>query len=188
MKQLARDEDISIRYGVADNPKAPLEILKSFATDDSERIRFFVARNPNTPSKILEQLANDLDNSVRETIAKNPNTPIEILELLANDSDNSVRESVSENPNCTRQIKETIFKNFAKLETPSFSRVALFLSDYAESSVLAENSNSISWLERYAIAQNPKTPQSTLKILAQDGNRIVRATAKESLQKLYSKG
>ena len=59
------------------------------------------------------------------------------------------------------------------------------MSNYAETSVLAENSNSISWLERYAIAQNKKTPQHTLEILAQDGNRIVRATAKETLEKLY---
>ena len=69
------------------------------------------------------------------------------------------------------------------LKRPSFSRVALFMSDYVESSILAENSNSISWLERYAIACNQKTPQDTLEQLAQDGNRIVRATAKESLEK-----
>lgn len=106
-----------------------------------------------------------------------------MLEKLANDLVHRVRIGVVENPQCTLEIKKTIFKNFAKSETPSFSRVALFLSDYAESSVLAENSNSISWLERYAIAQNPKTPLETLKQLAQDGNRIVRATAKESLQK-----
>ena len=35
------------------------------------------------------------------------------------------------------------------------------------------------------IAQNLKTPENTLKQLAQDGNRIVRATAKESLQKRH---
>ncbi len=93
--------------------------------------------------------------------------------------------SVSTNSNCTHEIKETIFKNCAKSKPPCFSRVALFLSDYAESSVLAENSNSISWLERYAIAQNQKTPEEILKHLAQDGNRIVRAAAKESLQKYY---
>ena len=57
------------------------------------------------------------------------------------------------------------------------------MSDYVESSVLAENSNFIWWLERYAIACNQKTPKDTLKQLAQDGNRIVCATAKESLEK-----
>ncbi|MGL5079342.1 MAG: hypothetical protein ACRDBG_26370 [Waterburya sp.] len=67
--------------------------------------------------------------------------------------------------------------------------MALFLSDYAENSVLRENCNSISWLERYAIAQNKQTPQETLEILAQDNNRIVRATAKETIatQNLVSK-
>ncbi|MEM8831752.1 MAG: hypothetical protein AAGE96_20685 [Cyanobacteria bacterium P01_G01_bin.19] len=39
--------------------------------------------------------------------------------------------------------------------------------------------------ERYAITQNSKTPKNTLEKLAQDGNRIVRATAKESLEKYY---
>ena len=34
-----------------------------------------------------------------------------------------------------------------------------------------------------AIACNQKTPVDTLKQLAQDGNRIVRATAKESLER-----
>ena len=148
-------------------------------------MRFSVAGNINTPVNLLEFLSNDSDALVRKSVAKNPNTPLRILKKLANDSDALVRESVSENPKCTHEIKETIFKNFAKLKTPSFSRVALFLSDYAESSVLVENSDSISWRERYAIAQNKKTPKDTLKQLAQDGNRIVRATAKESLEKYY---
>ena len=145
-----------------------------------------VVENTNTQIEILESLAGDLDYRVRKQVAENPNTPVNLLKTLANNSTEEVRECVSININCTFEIKETIFKNFAKSETPSFSRVALFMSDYAESSVLAENSNSISWLERYAIACNQKTPVDTLKQLAQDGNRIVRATAKESLEKTTS--
>ena len=174
----------NIRESVADNPNAPKEILKSLAKEQNIRIRFRVAINPNTPIDLLKTLANDSNHQIREAVAKNTNTPLKILEKLANDRNLIVRESVSENPNCTFEIKKTIFKNFAKSETPSFSRVALFLSDYAASFVLAENSNSISWLERYAIAQNPNTLRDTLEVLAQDGNRIVRATAKETLEKL----
>ncbi|MDJ0746812.1 MAG: hypothetical protein QNJ32_26120 [Xenococcaceae cyanobacterium MO_167.B27] len=211
LELLTQNSHSEVRQNVARNPSTPTHILKSFANSSSALIRASVARNCNIPLEILELLANDFhalvrasvaqnpriskdtlkllihdsDNRVRSSVTKNPNTSLEILQLLANDPDNQVRSSVAKNPKCTRQIKETIFKKFAKSEIPSFSRVALFLSDYAESSVLAENSNSISWLERYAIAQNKKTPQDTLKILAQDGNRIVRATAKESLQKLY---
>ena len=172
---------------VADNPNAPRDILELLAEDKSLRIRFRVARNPNTPVELLESLANDSDYQIREVVAENPHTPLKILESLANDSNLLVRESASKNPYCTPEIKKTIFKNFAKSETPSFSRVALFLSDYAASFVLAENSNSISWLERYAIAQNKNTLRDTLAILIQDKNRFVRATAKESLGKLCKK-
>lgn len=173
-----------VRESVADNPNAPVEILKLLAKDKSLRIRFRVARNHNTPINLLESLANESNHYIREAVAKNANIPLEMLEKLANDSNLVVRESVSENPHCTLKIKKIIFKNFAKSKTLSFSRLALFLSHYAASFVLAENSNSISWLERYAIAQNQNTLRDTLEILAQDGNRIVRATAKENLQKL----
>jgi hypothetical protein len=47
---------------------------------------------------------------------------------------------------------------------------------------LAENCRSLIWLERYAIAQNSNTPIDTLKTLALDANRIVRAAAKANLQ------
>jgi|GEM_PF-2430935 len=182
-----RSYDDGVRESVADNPNAPSEILEFLAKEQNIRIRFRVARNSNTPIDLLESLANDSNHEVREAVAKNSNTSLEILEKLANDCNLIVRESVAENPNCTLEIKKTIFKNFAKSETPSFSRVALFLSDYAASFVLTENSNSISWLERYAIAQNQNTLRDTLEVLAQDSNQIVRATAKESLAKLSKK-
>ena len=55
------------------------------------------------------------------------------------------------------------------------------MSNYAKVEDLATYYKSKLWLERYAIAQNKKTPKNILQILAQDCNRIVRATAKESL-------
>ena len=61
------------------------------------------------------------------------------------------------------------------------------MSDYAKVEDLATYSKSKLWLERYAIAQNNKTPKETLEFLARDCNRIVRATAKESLEKIQDK-
>ncbi|MEM7591755.1 MAG: hypothetical protein AAF383_09595 [Cyanobacteria bacterium P01_A01_bin.83] len=176
--------DYTIKQNIAINPNTPVKILEQLAVDKDSLVRDFVVRNPNTPIAILEQLATDKHPGVCRFVATNPNTPIEILKQLANHQTDFVRADVLKNPQCTSpEFKQVVFKNVAKSKTPSFSRVALFLSDYAESSVLAENSNSISWLERYAIAQNPKTPTYSLKQLAKDGNRIVRATAKETLQK-----
>lgn len=48
--------------------------------------------------------------------------------------------------------------------------------------VLADNFNSLFWWERYAIAQNPNTPDDTLMLMIKDSNRIVRAAAKFNLQ------
>ena len=185
LKLISTNSNSSVRENLARNPNATLDILRSLADDSVDSVRRYVASNSSTSSDILEMLANDADIWVRFHVAQNQNASIEILEKLANDSYNLVRESVSANPKCTREIKETIFINFAKLERPSFNRLTLLLSNYAESSVLAKNSNSLSWLERYAIAQNSKTPQATLKKLAEDSNRIVRATAQENIQKYY---
>jgi hypothetical protein len=42
---------------------------------------------------------------------------------------------------------------------------------------LNQGSESLSWLERYAVANNPATPIELRQNLAQDSNRIVRAAA-----------
>lgn len=165
--------------------KLSISEIESNITSQNKKIRTEIAQNPHTPHSLLKKLAIHESNLIKqnEAIISGISILIEEAELPIN-NDLLVLYKILQNSQCTLGIKETIFINVTKSQTPSFSRLALFLSDYAENSVLAENSNSISWLERYAIAQNPKTPKYTLKQLAQDGNRIVRATAKESLQKL----
>ena len=191
LQSLANNAHNYIRTTIGSNPNAPVEILEALANSSDAITRRSVAMNRNIPRNLLESLVNDSDtyDGVRDLLARNPNIPStilkKILKRIPNDSDDSVLESILKNPQCTFEIKEIIFKNFAKSDTPSLKRVALFMSDYAESSVLTENSNSILWLERYAIACNKKTPKDTLEQLALDGNRIVRATAKESLQQYY---
>ena len=71
---------------------------------------------------------------------------------------------------------------FAKSRKPSLARFMVFLNNYADSKLLAQNCHATSWLEKYTIAQNPQTPDNTLKFLAKDANRIVRAAAKANLQ------
>ena len=180
---LANDKNDWVRETVAKNRNTPIYLIEQLAQDEDSLVYAAVAARENLPFYLLKQFSSDERSRVRYEVAKNPITPTEILAILATDKENSVCHEVVKNPQCTPEIKETIFKNLAQSATPSFLRYVLFLSDYAESSVLAENSNSVSWLERYAIACNPKTPKDTLQQLAQDGNRIVRATAKESLER-----
>ena len=67
-----------------------------------------------------------------------------------------------------------MFNSLGKGTQPNLGRLAVFFSPYAEVADLAKNFRSTNWLERYAIAQNPKTPDNTLKYLADDGNKLVR--------------
>ncbi|MEH2127411.1 hypothetical protein [Nostoc sp.] len=47
--------------------------------------------------------------------------------------------------------------------------------------VLQQGAQSASWLERYAVADNPATPTEIKQQLTEDSNQIVRAVAIASL-------
>lgn len=47
--------------------------------------------------------------------------------------------------------------------------------------ILTQGANSISWLERYAVAENQATSLELLETLVSDGNWIVRAAANQNL-------
>lgn len=66
---------------------------------------------------------------------------------------------------------------------PSLARLIGLLHAGATRDFLANNSDSLSWLERYAVAQHPNTPHDILRKLKNDPNRIVRAAAKAEIIK-----
>jgi len=91
LQLLARDEDVTVRRGVASNPNTPVSVLERLAEDEEEWVRQWVARNPSTPASTLERLAEDENKWVRHGVASNPNTPVSILERLAKSEDVMVR-------------------------------------------------------------------------------------------------
>jgi hypothetical protein len=100
--------------------------------------------------------------TIHDSLLGNPNFPIKLLlELIA----------------------QYDLPEFPFILTPSLSRIIVLLHSQTPQEVLAENSRSLVWLERYAVAQNSNTPPNILKALAQDANRIVRAAAKANLQR-----
>jgi hypothetical protein len=46
---------------------------------------------------------------------------------------------------------------------------------------LIEGVTAWNWIKRYAVSRNPQTPEPLLRTLAQDVNRVVRASARERL-------
>ncbi|AFZ54695.1 variant leucine-rich repeat-containing protein [Cyanobacterium aponinum] len=159
-----------------------------------EELEFFV--NYFFKEMISSQWGYDLlfsNKNLRISLASNPNTPVRVLEKLATDDDKDVRRSVAENPNTPVTLSKKlgidyIFRISEKSRRPDLGCLAVFLSPYAETSHLAKNFRSTSWLERWAIAQNPNTPENTLSYLVQDGNRLVRSAAELNIKQRQNGG
>lgn len=121
-------------------------------------------------------------------IVSNPNTPIDVLkEIMSKQikTDESKLIWAAATKNLIQRSPEIAAKYFEKfsenLNLPSFTRLLVLLNPYTPASLLIKNYISSSWLERYAVAKNPNTPDYIRSYLAQDANRVVRAVAKANL-------
>ena len=199
---------LKVRQAIALNPNTPVRCLEKLAKSQKGRIRRAVAGNPNITISILELLAKDKEYTVRKAVAKRTQLSSQILEMLVKDKSESVRSNAMANPNLSEKMSERILcegyaGDFLK-QNPNFlsshpNILTVIINKHAKSrcrfvsflalcqpeiyqEILLEKSCSVSWLERFAVAQNPKTTTDILQNLAKDSNQIVMATAKEYLR------
>ncbi|PSF38115.1 hypothetical protein C7H19_06495 [Aphanothece hegewaldii CCALA 016] len=204
-QQLAQDRALPVREAVALNAKVSTHILEILSRDREAQVRGKVATNPRTPVSVLESLVQDEDATVRIAVASNPNLPLSYLEQLALDDTVEVRRAVANYallrnlaPKPTsRQTNPTLI-SLSRIYNPKTDDLASVLVEYAQSEndfvrlvtllhpltpveILQQAAQSISWVDRYAVAENPATPNTVKEQLIQDSNRFVRATAKANL-------
>ncbi|MEH2240045.1 hypothetical protein [Nostoc sp.] len=125
---------------------------------------------------------------MRRAVAKNPHTPPAVRASLQD----LVKSVVNQPPT------SATLRGLSRIYNPQTDDLATVLSEYAESDVpfvrlvtllhpltpaevLQQGAQSASWLERYAVADNPATPTDIKQQLTEDSNRIVRAVAIASL-------
>jgi hypothetical protein len=198
LEQLTRDKHNLVCRDATKMLAITANHLELLAQNQDSKVREHVAQNPNTSDYLLELLAKDKAVDVRCSVAQNPKISKELLKQLLSDRTWKVclvamRTYSSQNPEAlpalleyqlTRQ-SQTLnlgWDNCFIDSTTSLIRLIMLLHPQVSGKALAENSRSLAWLERYAIAQHPNTPPDTLHILVKDGNRIVRAAAKANLQ------
>jgi hypothetical protein len=186
---LSTDEQAQVRLKVATNSRTPASALVALTLDEDLTIRAAVATNPNLPSVQLEQLAQDEKVEVRRAVAQNPHTPAAVRASLQD----LVIQATARQP----QTSPTLH-GLSRIYNPQTDDLATVLSEYVESDVpfvrfvtllhpltfvevLQQGAQSVSWIERYAVADNPATPTEIKQQLAQDGNQFVRAVATTSL-------
>lgn len=127
----------------------------------------------------------DLKGDVLIAVANNPNASLTTLLTLCGKSKRSlnirahaVKVLIQKHPSGAGAILAEVVNS----DKPTSARFILLLHPIAPPEFLAYHSDSISWIERYAVAQNTSTPADVLSKLSTDANRLVRATALARLQ------
>ena len=159
-----RHSSDEVRETAAANPNCPTGLLAELGQDNDWIIRRGVARNLNCPTGVLVELARD-NPAVRESVALNPNCPTGTLTEIGEDSDRMVRCAVVENSSC-----DPVFLAAAAADRSlEFElRVAAVRNPHCEPATLAELASDPNWSVRWAVAENPRTPQSSLTQMASD--------------------
>jgi hypothetical protein len=188
IRHLGEDDDPQVRARAARSPAMPLDLLAWLAEDESRAVRRAVAENPNTTTKILAVLAQDYSWSnepVRLAVVQHPNVSASLLEQLASDRSARVRQAVLAHPDVPALARERILvaalEHCQMLSEPIYQTIAL-AHPLTPATKLMAGVRSIEWIERYALARNPAAPDEALQALAQDGNRLVRAAARERVK------
>ena len=182
LKTLLKHEDKSIRNSAFSNMKIPQCIVNewnlSFLNDLSSGQLNIIAKNMYTPEIILEKIAKNKQDFFYTTNAllSNPCVPDKIAKTL--------EKSPLYNPRILMSIrsKKQGFLDIWKSSLSDCNRLTLLQDSRTPVPLLVKIAGSTFWLERYIIAQNPRTPDPIIQRLAEDGNRIVRAAARNRLK------
>ncbi|MEM7592311.1 MAG: hypothetical protein AAF383_12455 [Cyanobacteria bacterium P01_A01_bin.83] len=185
LRKLAEHKDEAVRRTVLFNYKISQYITKvwgmSFLNTLNQNELKILASSFYATDKLLKELVNHKDITISRTAASNPAVTNEILEEWQTSPD--YKEGVLEQIMAEEQKLLDIWES----SISSANRLTVLLNSEAPIEVLAKISRSASWLERYAITQNPKTPYPVVQRLAEDSNIIVRTAAKVSLEKYQKK-
>jgi len=188
---LMADDTEWIRIDIAENKKAPVEVLEKLSEDESASVRMGVVSNPNTPGQVLRKRANDIDPDIREIVARHSNTPVEALIDLSFDMEEDgdgriICASAARNENMPSYVLERLAKN----EEESVL-IGVIQNDNTPLKCLEELSNSEWKSIRKEVAHCRRTGPEILDKMAGDKNEDVRwmvalnkNTSAETLAKL----
>ena len=192
MQELSQVDDEIVKCKLAINPSTPENILEQLSRTKLKTIKIKLVQNKNITAKALLNIIENGDVRILELISHNPNLSVDALEslvlrcawLLQNSKYYHdiwvILRHVLNHKNCSFKVQKYILNLLPIKQVNPYHNnlnIAVFTSEYAEPKVLEKYADSIDWLERYAIATNPNTLQTTILKLAQDSNIIVSNSA-----------
>jgi Leucine rich repeat variant len=179
-------DDNALMRGLARNPHAPPEILNWLAGSKSYTIRRAVAAHASLPLKAQGRLVQSHDIETLYALANNPATSLSILAHIGEHVDPELLIKVVRHPAMNSATRRSIYHSYCAAWIKQHGanenlRLFWLIADTIQEPVHPKGFDSIDWLDRLEIAQNPHSPKWMLVRLSQDGNRFIRAAARTSL-------
>jgi hypothetical protein len=179
---------------VAGNPATPDVLLAKLAIQEAPTIDRALAQNPNLPPNLLAVLSRRLDPETRLAVARHPATPCSALvEMCQGQLDEHLRDALAWHPNMPGKLGSACNTCAIGLEllieelpadVPSLSRFIVLMDEGTPATTLSKYVNSLYWPDRFAIAQNPNTPEPVRHYLSEDTHQLVQATARACAKQL----
>ncbi len=201
LEVLAGDTDARVRQGVGRNTAAFPALLARLAADPVRWVRLAAARHPQTPSSILEWLAEDDDEEVRQSVARRtqsappaprpPKPPRSVPEAVPKQA--VPKQAVPPADPDARLKALGLAIQSGGLRGGLLTHLVALACPDTPLPVLLAGAADPRWPRRLAVARNPAAfllslgmpgTDADLHALAHDGNRLVRAAAREALQKM----
>ena len=183
LELLAIDRAVEVREKIAINQSVPISILTKLSTDPDSTVRTAIALNHNTPISILDRLATDEKIEVRRAVARNSEAHASLKDKLRDVLPDSIPchraftlRSLSRVYNPQTDDLPTILVEYSQSNN-SFVRLVVLRHPLTPIEILERGMRSLEWIDRYAVADNPNTPEIIRHQLTQDSNQIVRAVA-----------
>lgn len=191
---LAADQSWLVRQFAAGNKRTPAQALLALACDGDNRVRREVALNTHLPAAIRIKLRHkDDDHCVRQNAARTLCCHnVRDTQSRAGHSHKHCFSQIASRDVNARGVSEIELRLLRILESalrssqPSPNRRFLFTFPHCPVHFLAKNFRSRNWLERFAIAGNPSTPEAVVERMAKEGNQLVRRAAAENLARRAS--
>ena len=173
--------DIKIQLAIANNPHTSAASLEHLADTDRIDLKQAIASNSNTPSYILQMFAEDKSPKVRALAMANPNLTLEATEqILCGEYAAEYPQYNADYPKNHPDSLGVVLNYYAQSQFPLIRYLAL-LQPQVSKEILELQSLSVSWRDRFAVAQNNQTPLNILNELELDSNQLVRAAAKRNM-------
>jgi hypothetical protein len=179
---------------VAGNPAAPDVLLAKLASQEAPTIDRALAQNPHLSPNLLAVLSRRLDPETRLAVAYHPATPgSALVEMCQGQLDEQLRDALVWHPNMPGKLGSAsdtcalgleLLMEELPMDVPSLSRFIVLMDEGTPATILSKYMDSLYWPDRFAIAQNPNTPDSVRLYLSEDIHQLVQATARACAKQL----